>query len=179
MAQQSVHAAAVQVVATNQEHLEAVEIAPRLALLERLLAERPYGEEGEEEGADGAGVPNLTGEEEEEPDVAEPGAKRQRGEEQQAQRRRGEEVGGSGDGFYCLDDLEARVQASRSEIEEGLALLGAVSLPATMSQSSLSTSGRGEEKGLRVWRTVDPSYLGTLLELLVCTAQVRAEVLFA
>ncbi|GAX81990.1 hypothetical protein CEUSTIGMA_g9418.t1 [Chlamydomonas eustigma] len=115
---------AVTVTATNQSHLEAVEIAPRLGALEALLLKRPYGLADEQLG------------EVEEDTMADPCSSAVTGTE----------------GLHTFRDLLERVQASEEELRAGLRSLGAIELNGS-------------------WRTVDPQYLGSLLELIISSCQ--------
>eukprot|EP00887_Chlorella_sp_A99_P001625 scaffold8.g1625.t1 len=117
-------------------HLELMPVAPRLAALDALLAERPYGadggnEEGEAEAAAGASSPV--------PEAMDVDGS----------------VGWSGvgrsAGLYGWQELLERVQASDEELRAALAQRHALLLDGC-------------------WRAVDPSYLGTVLELVLLTA---------
>ncbi|EFJ40141.1 hypothetical protein VOLCADRAFT_108324 [Volvox carteri f. nagariensis] len=146
----------VAVNATSTSHIELVEVAPRLDPIRDLIWAHPYGVE-DEQPAEGAGAETDT--EMAAAGIADldtyiEGGRRSTGAAGAAAGRGGGGGGGGGGvkGGYTFGELLERIQASPEELRNALAAEGALQL-----------AGR--------WRAVDPNYLGSLLELVLLTAQ--------
>jgi sister chromatid cohesion protein DCC1 len=135
--------------AVARAHLEVAPTVPRLAALERLLDERPYGledeDDNEEDDSDGSGDG-----EQPLPDAS---------------------VAALHDpsppprpGVYSFARLLARVQASPAELKAALRELGAVRL------GGGGGAGAGVNGGACCWRRVDPGYASAMLEMALATA---------